>query len=419
MTGLGRRALLLGGLSAAGLAWLTKPGDRGAPHDARFAALNQQLKTAGLGKPSLLIDRAALDRNIDTLMGHINGRFHYRIVAKSLPSIALLNHVMQRTGSNRLMVFHQPFLNQVTEAFPDADVLLGKPMPVAAAQRFYAQWQQQDTRFDPAAQLQWLVDTPTRLGQYQQLAEALQQPLRLSIEIDVGLHRGGVADWQQLAAMVRNIQAHPLLTLAGLMGYEPHLAKLPGKPARWRDQAMARYAEAVACVREQLGDAPLTLNCGGSPTYQLYDQGDFPFNELSAGSCLVKPGDFDIATLSDHQPAAYIATPVLKRMERTQIPGIDLGKLQALWDPNKARGFFIYGGYWKAEPVSPAGLNNNGLYGRSTNQELLNGSARVDLQPDDWVFLRPTQSEFVFLQFGDLLLVGDQGIEARWPVLQG
>ncbi|MFC6755356.1 hypothetical protein, partial [Halorubrum tibetense] len=161
------------------------------------------------------------------------------------------------------------------------------------------------------------------------------------------------------------------------MGYEPHIAKLPGSASYWRDKAMQRYRAAVDLLIAKLGAervAALTLNCGGSPTYQLYSQGSFPFNELSAGSCLVKPQDFDLASLADHSPASYIATPILKQAMSTQIPGIDLGKAQALWNPNKAQSFFTYGGYWKATPTSPKGLTNNNLYGRSTNQEMLNGS---------------------------------------------
>ena len=100
-----------------------------------------------------------------------------------------------------------------------------------------------------------------------------------------------------------------------------------------------------------------------------------------------------------------------------QIPGIDLGPLQSLWDPNRQRTVFIYGGYWKAQPVSPAGLSPNPLFGRSTNQEMLNGSPAIDLAVDDWVFLRPTQSEFVFLQFGDIAVYDGGRIDDYWPVL--
>ena len=47
---------------------------------------------------------------------------------------------------------------------------------------------------------------------------------------------------------------------------------------------------------------------------------------------------------------------------------------------------------------------------------MLNGSRRIDLQPDDWIFLRPTQSEFVFLQFGDIAVYDKGAIVERWPV---
>lgn len=92
---------------------------------------------------------------------------------------------------------------------------------------------------------------------------------------------------------------------SGLMGYEPHMVKVPGDTVSYRDRSLAVYQERLDSARNFLGEqwpSDVTLNCGGSPTYQLYDQGDYPFNELSAGSCLVKPTGFDIATLADHQP---------------------------------------------------------------------------------------------------------------------
>ena len=38
---------------------------------------------------------------------------------------------------------------------------------------------------------------------------------------------------------------------------------------------------------------------------------------------------------------------------------------------------------------------------------------------DDWMFLRPTQSEFVFLQFGDIAVLDGQEIVDHWPVFSG
>lgn len=414
-----RRTLLFGSVAAAlGLGWLLRPAEQGADHGPYFLQLSEALDQAGLARPSLVVDRARLLENVQTLMRHIDGRFHYRIVAKSLPSLDLLETIMQASGSNRLMLFHQPFINQVAERYPSADILLGKPMPVAAAANFYRQFQ--PGAFDPGRQLRWLLDTPERVAQYDDLARSLGQPMQACIELDVGLHRGGVRNDAQLLSMLELIEASENLQFCGFMGYEPHIVKMPiGDAREYRDKAMAIYRRYLDLTRDFLGDRwpeDVVLNAGGSPTYQMYDEGDYPFNELAAGSCLVKPTDFDLPTLADHVPASFIATPVLKSLDTLEIPGIDLGSVQSLWNPNRARTFFTYGGYWKARLESPPGLSNNGLYGRSTNQEMLNGSRNINLEPDDWVFLRPTQSEFVFLQFGDIAVYDAGAINARWPV---
>ncbi len=413
-----RRSLIIGGATALGLGWLLRPGETGAGHSPYFRDLSGALDKAGLAKPSLVIDRQRLLANIHTLAGHVQGRFNYRIVAKSLPSVPLLGAVMQATGSDRLMLFHQPFINQVAHHFPRADVLLGKPMPVVAAHNFYRQFNGGD--FAPERQLRWLLDTPERVSQYDELARALGQDMLACIELDVGLHRGGVSSDQQLVAMLDLIDQSPRLKFSGFMGYEPHIVKVPlGSAQDYRDTAMAVYQHYVDVARARLGQRwpqDVLLNAGGSPTYQMYNEGSYPFNELAAGSCLVKPTDFDLPTLADHEAACYIATPVLKSLDTLQIPGIDLGAVQSLWDPNRARTFFTYGGYWKALPESPPGLVYNSLFGRSTNQEMLNGSRNIHLQPDDWVFLRPTQSEFVFLQFGDIAVYDNGSIAERWPV---
>lgn len=413
-----RRSLIVGAATALGLGWLLRPDDQGVDHSRYFQHMSAALDGAELAKPTLVVDRSKLLANVNTLVKHLEGRFNYRIVAKSLPSIPLLGAVMEASGSNRLMLFHQPFINQVAARYPNADILLGKPMPVAAAHNFYRQFE--GGEFSPEKQLRWLLDTPTRVSQYDQLAQALGRDMQVCIELDVGLHRGGVQSDEQLLAMLDEITASPKLNFCGFMGYEPHVVKVPvGSAESYRDKAVAIYQHYIDVARQHLGahwPEDAILNAGGSPTYEMYNQGSYPFNELAAGSCLVKPTDFDLPTLADHQAASYIATPVLKSLDTLEIPGIDLGAVQSLWDPNRARTFFTYGGYWKARPESPQGLVNNSLFGRSTNQEMLNGSKNIHLQPDDWVFLRPTQSEFVFLQFGDIAVYDDGAIVARWPV---
>ncbi len=420
----GRRKLLtaLAGAGAvAGVAWL-RPGEIDGGHNAYFRNLQQAVRSAGLARPTLVIDRERLDHNLQTLLTTLDGQYAYRIVAKSLPSIPLLAHLMEAGNTRRLMVFHQPFLNQVAEQLPQSDVLLGKPMPVAGAEKFYRDWAAGSRAMDPARQIQWLIDTPERLSQYHQLARQTGQRLRISLEIDIGLHRGGFPNPSALDPVLAEIESSDHLELAGFMGYEPHIAKAPG-PASWhRDRAMSQYRAFVEHAEAQLGRSlrDLTLNTGGSSTYTLYPHAtNVIANEIAAGSALVKPTDFDLPNLAHHQPAAFIATPVLKVTD-TEIPAAPgLAALMALWNPNRSKAVFIYGGYWKARPVSPPGLSPNPVYGRSTNQEMLNASSGNTLIPDDRVFLRPTQSEKVLLNFGSLAVFSTRSgaVTGFWPVL--
>ena len=414
-----RRTLLLG--AAAGLlgaAAILRPKDQGENHAPFFENLSKALDEVGRSGPTLVVDRQRMLANAATLVSHKQQGVAYRVVAKSLPSLPMLADIMQATDTRRLMLFHQPFINQAVRAFPDTDVLLGKPMPVAAARNFYQQHAANE--FDTSSQLHWLIDTAQRAREYDALARDLGTGMSVVVEIDVGLHRGGTQTDAELVELLDVLQSSEQLRFDGFMGYEPHIVKVPGDPIGHRDKAMQRYTRCIEVAREQLGedwpDEPI-LNAAGSPTYQLYDDGDYPFNEIAAGSCLVKPTDFDIPTLSDHQVASWIATPVLKSSDRLQVPGLNLGPLMSAWDPNRARSFFTYGGYWKAIPESPRGLSNNPLMGRSTNQELFNGSNSIDLAPDDWIFLRPTQSEFVFLQFGNIAVYENGSITEAWPVL--
>ena len=416
-----RRGFLIGlGALAAG-GWLLRPGNQGAPHTPYFQAINDRLKKDGPGRPLMLVDQQRLVRNCRTLKAMLPPRCALRIVAKSLPSVPMVQTVMRETGSNRVMVFHQPFMNALADAEPGVDMLLGKPMPVQAARQFYSET---GSAFDAERQLQWLIDSRPRLEQYLQLATDLDRRLNINLEIDVGLHRGGLTDPNQLDAMIALIQAHPdRLRFSGFMGYDAHVGKLPAfiqsaeEGHRETEAIYQRFIERLYQLAPAYRNETLCFNGGGSPTVGLYDDCTV-VNELAAGSCLVKASDFDLPLLADFEPVVFIAAPVLKQWDGLNLPGpLPLGELWQRWDPNRRQTYFIYGGYWKATPVSPAGIRENGVYGHSTNQMMFNGSPDTALQVDDQLFLRPTQSEFVLLQFGDLAVWQDGAIQDWWPPL--
>jgi D-serine deaminase-like pyridoxal phosphate-dependent protein len=423
-----KRRQLLAGAALTGVGWALweKPSDDGAPHDSYFLALNAELRRNGPMRPCMLIDLDRMDRNIDLVAARLRSAGkQYRIVEKSLPSQKLIDYIAQRANTRRLMSFHQPFLNLDAESFPGFDILLGKPLPVRAAQLFY---QQLKGPFDPARQLQWLIDTPQRLDEYLQLAQGLGTRLRANIEIDVGLHRGGVNDHGTLGQLLDTIAANPgNLEFAGFMGYDAHVGMgVPHIFASAQEllgKAMAIYqgfVDYARAHRSKLWREDLTLNAGGSPSYKLHSSGSEKLSsEISVGTGLLKPSHYDLETLAEHTPAAFIATPVIKATGAVRLPALDdRSKILSWWDPNQRATFFIYGGWWRADYESPHGLQFNGIYGHSANQEIVNGSPAVGLRVDDQVFLRPMISESVLLEFDDLIVVRGGKIVDHWPVFR-
>ncbi len=389
--------------------------------DTYFKNLNTALKNYQRAIPCLLVDLDLLDSNISKVQENLKTDTSLRIVVKSLPSVELINYILQKTNTNKLMVFHQPFLTDlVSRLDANKDILLGKPMPIKTAEYFYKNLPQQNNRFNSFKQIQWLVDTEKRIEEYIDLAKKINKKIRLNIEIDVGLHRGGFSTLNSLKNGLRLIKANKsFIEFSGFMGYDPHVVKLP-KIIRSEKKAFSLannfYKECKDLVINQfpsLWDKNLTFNGAGSPTLNLHKTTKSTINDVSIGSCFVKPTSFDIPSLKEYQPATFIATPVLKEFKNTTIPGLE--KFKFLF---KQQSVFIYGGFWKADYYYPQKVKQNKLFGNSTNQALLNISGKESIQVDDFIFLRPHQSEFVFLQFGEIIPIRKGKIQQPWQLFK-
>ena len=366
-----------------------------------FKTLNKDLQQANITLPTLIVDHARLDVNLAQIKLMLPTTTQPRLVVKSLASIELLKYIAEDLNCNRFMVFHLPHIALMVNTFPHTDILLGKPMPIKAMQLFYEQ--NEDIA---QTRIQWLVDSLDRLQQCLDLAKKLQLKLLISIELDIGLHRGGIQDLEHFRELLKLTQDNPEhLQLSGLMGYDAHVGKIPKlikSVEKTYEQSQAQYQKYISCLNNEfpsLNTPNLCFNGAGSPTFSLHAKHSV-CNDLSFGSMLLKPLDFDIPTLVDFQSALWIATPVLKKLPTTQIPGL------ALLDktPNHKNALFVYGGNWMADYVYPEGTQTNSLYGRSSNQELINVSKSSDIQIDDFVFLQPTQSEAVISQFEQIWL---------------
>ena len=382
-----------------------------------FSKVQKALKREAIAEPLVVVDRQRLNANISQLKKMLPSDMGFRIVTKSLPCGPLLTHIATRADTDRLMTFNATMALQMLDLMPTADQLMGKPLPIAAVSSFFRTMPIRK-RAEAARQIQFLVDTPQRFLEMRNLAHDKKLHLRVNLEIDVGLHRGGMEPGAEIDNVLQAIANTPNIELSGLMGYEPHLSKIP-KLKGWRGRARKGATDAFRAARAQVAAhfspaeiAKMTFNMAGSPTFGLYSTTSHA-NEISAGSALVKPSDFDLPILKAFQAAAFIATPALKVSQGIRPPAGEYAEAIPR-KPKAGTTIFIHGGYWMAQPVFPSKLKNSTLFGRSSNQEMLVGPARTDLAVDDFVFLRPTQSEAVFLQFPKIAVLDGRRIAEYW-----
>lgn len=380
-----------------------------------FAALSTALAAANLHKPTLVIDLDRLNGNLAEMRRRLPDELGLRIVDKSLPSVPLMRHVAKTFGGERIMSFHLPVTRAMLEAFPEAEILYGKPLPVAAL-RHALEDASPAERKDLVQRVVWLIDTRERLEQYGRLAVDADVRLRFAFEVDTGMHRGGVADAAGLKDLIDLSLSYPRLKCEGIMGYEAHIPEIPGLFGGAKGEmarVLGRLRDFVSALPP---DSRHILNAGGSKTSITY-AADGVVNEVSMGSGFLMPTDFDVEALRNLKPAVFIATPVLK-VAPVRLPGplFVTRALQALGlFPRK--GCFLYGGKWSAKPAWPEGMKENAIWGLSSNQQLMALPRDCALAVDDFAFFRPTQSEAVLQQFGDIAVYSDGKIVDRWPVL--
>lgn len=382
---------------------------------AYFGMMSAALEEAGVHRPALVIDLERLNANLSIVRGAMRGGPAIRLVDKSLPSLPLLGHAMRVLGTRRIMTFHLPVTMAVLGEFPDVHALLGKPMPVSAAAQAFAHADPDQARA-LAGRVTWLIDTEARVAQYAALARTLGRPLHIAFEINIGMQRGGFDTPANLARAIGAASGEPYLRCEGLMGYEAHVPAIPslfGGPEAALRRARARFSAFVDVLPVE---QRAILNTGGSQT-AFSHAGNRVANEVSIGSAIVKPTDFDRPDLAALAPALFIATPVLKVL-KTRLPGPQLiSTLVQTLGLFPRDGCFLYGGKFMARPVYPPGLKRNGIWGDSSNQQLMAFSPAFPVAPDDHVFFRPTQSEAVLQQFGPLQIMENGRITGEWPVL--
>jgi len=234
--------------------------------------------------PALVLDRAALDRNIERMAsffrdGTCRLRPHFK--AHKTPDIA---RRQLAAGSCIGLTCATVTEAEVVAAFCD-DVLLANEVVTADKCARLAAIAQR-TRLTVA------VDSPEGVDAIAAAARAAGLSIGVLIDLDVGQRRCGVTPGDAAVAMAQRVAATPGVSLRGVMGYEGHVQPVRDRAARTAQavEAMGQLVATAAAVR-RAGLSCEVVSGGGTGTYDI--SGRIPgVTEIQAGSYALMDTDY-------------------------------------------------------------------------------------------------------------------------------
>jgi D-serine deaminase-like pyridoxal phosphate-dependent protein len=378
---------------------------------------------ADVDGPFAFVDLDALWANAREMLGRAAGT-PIRVASKSVRCRALLATILDGDpGFRGLMTFTLPESLWLHEHGFD-DMLIAYPTADRGA---LAELGRLDSEGRPIL----MVDSVAHLDLIESAAGPAARPLRVCIDLDmswwplggrikIGVKRSPIRTPAQASALAREIVRSPGLELAGLMGYEAHIAGLGDSPLgkraqgpvireikrRSADEIAERRAAVVAAVSEV---APLPLVNGGGTGSIHTTRREEVITEITAGSGFYAPTLFDRYSSFRLTPAAMFAMPVVRR-------------------PSGGVATLLGGGYPASgaagrdrlpAPHLPRGLRVDPLEGAGEVQTPVTGSAAASLQIGANVYLRHAKAGELCERFNTLYLVRGDAIVDEVPTYRG
>ena len=354
--------------------------------------------------PFAFVDLDAMWSNAAEMLGRAGGK-PIRVASKSVRCRELLARALARDGFSGLMTYtlrESQWLDEhgfedLLLAYPTADreALDREPLPVL------------------------MVDSEEHLDLIG------DRPARVCIEVDlsylgrIGPKRSPIRTADQAAALARTAVGRGF-RVAGVMGYEGHIAGVGDRPSGRRLRGVAiramqrasareiaeRRAEVVAAVREV---AELEfVNGGGTGSLHTTARED-AVTELTAGSGFYAPALFDAYSAFTLKPAAMFALPVVRR-------------------PSAKVATCLGGGYVASGaaagdrlpvPHLPAGLELDAQEGAGEVQTPVSGAAARHMRVGDRVYFRHAKAGELCEHFDSLLLVEGGRVVDEVPTYRG
>jgi D-serine deaminase-like pyridoxal phosphate-dependent protein len=270
---------------------------------------------AEIASPALLIDIAAVDRNLARMLTIVGSaeRLRPHVKTHKLPQLIRRQLAL---GINRFKC--------ATIAEAEMTAGAGAPDVLLAAQPVGPNVRRLLTLVErfPETRFSTIADDESAIRELSRQADRAQVKLEVFLDLDIGQHRTGIAPGPCAVQLYRLLHSLPGLAAAGLHAYDGHIHD--SDPVARAAACEAAFAPA-ADLREELIRAGLPVPrvvAGGTPTFPMHATRPV---ECSPGTCVLWDAGYG-TKLPDllFEPAALLFTRVVSKPSDDRLC-LDLG----------------------------------------------------------------------------------------------
>jgi D-serine deaminase-like pyridoxal phosphate-dependent protein len=259
--------------------------------------------------PALVIDAAALDRNIRRMAAFFAGgpcRLRPHFKAHKTPEIA---RRQLAAGSCAGLTCATVGEAEIVASFCDDILIANEVIGAAKCARVAATARSLHDRRGGSA-VTVAVDSRTGLEQLAAAARAAGVVVGVLVDVNVGQNRCGVASADEALDLARQVMTCDGLSLRGVMGYEGHAQPLRERQSR--EEAAGRAMSTLVAVAARLRSAGLPceiVSAGGTGTFDVSGlvQG---VTEIQAGSYALMDADYASVGVPFEQAVWVLGTVV-------------------------------------------------------------------------------------------------------------
>lgn len=369
--------------------------------------------------PALIVDAAALDRNIERVARAAAGTGKtIRLGSKSIRSRAILARVLEVGAPFRgVLSFTYDEAAWWLEGDlppPQRDVLVAYPsVRTGGLKRFVT------ARRDGDAALA-VIDALEHI----EALERLERPIDVAIDIDVSLRRAGahlgvrrspLHGAEEVVRIAERAGRSVRLHVKGLLAYEAHIAGLPGQGPLQRAFRSVAFPDVARVRREvveglrSMGVSLALVNGGGTGSLHM-TLSDPTVTEVTVGSGFLCSHLFDGASELGLEPALFVALEVGRIPDSSHVTA-NGGGYVASGEAGPSR---------LPVPALPAGMSLLSMEGAGEVQTPLTvGSADRTPRIGDPVLLRPAKAGEIAERFAEHLWLEGDRIVRRTPTYRG